>query len=52
MPLNAQENNDFYSYTNSQGWNGVWLDGNDVAVEGEYRTSTGDLITYFNWQGG
>ena len=49
MPLNAQENNDFYSYTNSQGWNGVWLDGNDVAVEGEYRTSTGDLITFFNW---
>ena len=49
MPLNAQENTDFYSYTVSLNIFGVWLDGNDVAVEGEYRTSTGDLITYFNW---
>ena len=49
MPLNAQENTDFYAYTVSLNLLGIWLDGNDAAVEGEYRTSTGDLITYFNW---
>ena len=49
MPLNAQENTDFHAYTVTLGIVGVWLDGNDVAVEGEYRTSTGDLITFFNW---
>ena len=52
MPLNAQENNEFYSYTVSLSLSGVWLDGIDTAVENEWRTSSGDLITYFNWQGG
>lgn len=54
LPLNAQENNEFYSYTQSfpdlnGGW---WLDGIDTAKEGTWRTSAGDLITYFNWNSG
>jgi len=29
----------------------VWVDGSDAAIEGAWRTSTGDIIRYIGWTG-
>ena len=30
---------------------GVWVDGSDAKIEGAWRTSSGELMTYFGWTG-
>ena len=49
IPLNKEENEAYYAYTSGLGYNGLWLDGNDVASEGNWVTTAGVSITWFNW---
>ena len=47
--MNREENEAYYAYTSGLGYHGLWLDGNDVASEGNWVTTAGVSITWFNW---
>ena len=49
LPLDAQEDADFYNYLNKINLTSAWLDGTDEEIEGEWVDSNGFNITYFNW---
>ena len=50
LPLKKEENTDLFKVVQSFGLKQAALDGNDVAEEGVWRRSNGDLLTYFNWK--
>ena len=50
LPLNAQEDTDFYNYLNKINLRSSWLDGTDEADEGIWLDSAGNNITFFNWR--
>ena len=52
LPKNYQENDDLYQAIRQLGLKSAALDGTDLAKEGEWRDSTGQLISFFNWQPG
>ena len=51
LPKNDQENTDLYKSIQQLGLNSCVLDGNDVAREGQWVDSSGNLIPYTNWNG-
>ena len=50
LPLNAQEDTDFYNYLNKINLPSSWLDGTDEDQEGIWHDSAGNNITFFNWR--
>ena len=50
LPLNAEEDTDFYNYLSTIGLTSSWLDGTDEDEEGIWVDSYGNNITYFNWR--
>ena len=61
MPLNAQEDKDFYAAIQDLGEKAfgpsgkgiiksAFLDGSDAAKEKDWRDSKNNKITYFNWE--
>ena len=55
VPRTLQENDDFKDIITSFGhhkWNGVHINANDLEVEGEWRDSNGELLTFFDWHHG
>jgi len=55
VPRNLPENDDFKDIITSFGhhlWNGVHINANDLEVEGEWRDSNGNLLTFFDWHHG
>ena len=50
LPRSKEENSDFNKVVQSFGKVNAALDGNDIDQEGVWRSSNGDLLTYFNWK--
>ena len=51
LPLNAQEDTDYYNFLNKINLLSSWLDGTDEAEEGIWVDGAGNNITFFNWRG-
>ena len=51
LPLNSQEDTDFYNYLNKINLLSSWLDGTDEDQEGDWVDGAGNNITFFNWRG-
>ena len=51
LPLNTQEDTDLYAaLATAFALTTTWLDGTDQANEGDWRDSSNNKITFFNWR--